>query len=629
MSNVPSNVPANVAAANVASSDLAAAETERDDHVIGVALRRSLMLIVLLGAAAGGIWYWQTHHASAPVTKVSALSVPHERTRPTVELPTIKFTDIARQAGIDFVRFNGAYGDRLLPETMGGGCAFLDYNQSGRQSILLINGCAWPGHPDPEHRFSTVTLYRNDGNGKFTDVTKEAGLECKFQGMGVAVGDFDNDGWPDLFISGVGVNRLFHNDHGKFVDMTAASGIPPADNEWGTSCGWFDYNNDGRLDLFVCHYVQWSKEIDLSQDFRLTGLGRAYGPPINFQGSFPSLYRNDGHGKFTDVSEAAGIRIKNPDTHVPMAKSLGVAFADLDGDGWMDVIVSNDTVRNFVFHNQHDGTFKEIGVTSGVAYDLSGNVRGAMGIDAARFRNSDTWGVAIGNFSTQMAALYVSQKQPLRFVDEAIASGLGPVTRQQLTFGMLFADLDLDGRLDLVSANGHVEPEINRVLPSQTYRQPPQLFWNCGPGQPAEFVPLPLEKVGDDFSKPIVGRGAAYADLLGNGNLDLLFTQTDGPPVLLRNDQQSGHHWSRFQLTGTKCNRDAIGAWVEVQVAGQWLRRQVMPTRSYLSQVELPVTIGLGEKTTIDQARIVWPDGTKQDVPTVKIDGLTTVTQAE
>jgi hypothetical protein len=180
-----------------------------------------------------------------------------------------------------------------------------------------------------------------------------------------------------------------------------------------------------------------------------------------------------------------------------------------------------------------------------------------------------------------------------------------------------------------VSANGHVEPEINRVLPSQTYRQPPQLFWNCGSGQPAEFVPLPPAKVGDEFSKPIVGRGAAYADILGTGNLDLLFTQTDGPPVLLRNDQQSGHHWARLQLIGTKCNRDAIGAWVEVQVGGQWLRRQVMPTRSYLSQVELPVTIGLGEKTTIDHVRVVWPDGTKQDVPNVKIDGLTKVTQGE
>jgi hypothetical protein len=238
MSNVPTN------------------EVEQDDHVIGVALRRSLMVISLLAAVSGGIWYWQTHRASTPATNVAVLSLPHQRDRPTVELPTIQFTDITRRAGIDFVHCNGAYGDRLLPETMGGGCAFLDYNQSGRQSILLVNGCAWPGHPEPNHRFSTVTLYRNDGDGKFTDVTKEAGLGCKFQGMGVAVGDYDNDGWPDLFISGVGVNRLYHNEHGKFVDVTADSGIPPTDNEWGTSCGWFDYNNDGRLDLFVCHYVR-------------------------------------------------------------------------------------------------------------------------------------------------------------------------------------------------------------------------------------------------------------------------------------------------------------------------------------------------------------------------------------
>jgi hypothetical protein len=251
-----------------------------------------------------------------------------------------------------------------------------------------------------------------------------------------------------------------------------------------------------------------------------------------------------------------------------------------------------------------------------------------MGIDAAHFRNNDAWGIAVGNFSTQMAALYVSQK-PLRFVDEAIASGLGPATRQQLTFGMLFADLDLDGRLDVVSANGHVEPEINRVLPSQTYRQPPQLFWNAGPGQPTEFIALPAEKAGSDFHKPIVGRGAAYADILGNGNLDLLLTQSGGPPELLRNDQHTGHHWARFKLIGTRSNRDAIGAWVEAKVGGQWQRRQVMPTRSYLSQVELPVTIGLGDHTSIEQVRVVWPDGTKQEVPNAKIDGLTTVTEVK
>ena len=310
-----------------------------------------------------------------------------------------------------------------------------------------------------------------------------------------------------------------------------------------------------------------------------------------------------------------------------MAKSLGVAAADVDGDGWLDLIVANDTVRNCVFRNQQDGTFAEIGTTSGIAYDSSGKARGAMGIDAAWFRNDDSLGVAIGNFANEMTALYVSQSDTAQFVDEAIACGLGPQTRLSLTFGVFFFDADLDGRLDFLAANGHLEEEINIVQRSQHYRQPAQLFWNAGPEGTTEFVPLDETLTGPDLFQPIVGRGAAYADIDADGDLDVLLTQIGGPPLLLRNDQTTGHRWLRFKLQGTTSNRDAVGAVVELQLGNQTLRRQVMPARSYLSQVELPVTFGLGRDAKIDRVAVTWPDGTRQPIQDYELDKSTLVRQ--
>jgi hypothetical protein len=474
-----------------------------------------------------------------------------------------------------------------------------------------------------------MMLYRNDGSGRFDDVTAGSGLDISLYGMGVACGDYDNDGLVDVFVSALGPNRLFHNEgNGKFRDVTNEAGVAGEAGAWASSTGWFDYDRDGDLDLFVCNYLQWSREYDEAQNFQLTGGGRAYGRPQNFEGTLPYLYRNEGDGKFTEVAHTAGLHVRNPDTNVPMAKSLGLAFEDFDDDGWLDIIVANDTVQNFLFHNQGDGTFREIGAEAGVAFDMNGNARGAMGIDVGHFRNSDAVGIAIGNFSNEMTALYVSYDRQMQFMDEAISTGLGPNTRLQLTFGVFLADYDLDGRLDFFAANGHLEEDINRVQPSQHYEQPPQLFWNCGAEHVTEFMPVSERNCGPELLKPLVGRGASFADIDGDGDLDFLITATGGPARLLRNDQQLGHHWLRFKLQGNSSNRDAIGARVEVVTPGRTMRRQVMPTRSYLSQVELPVTFGLGTDERVERVTVRWPDGTEQQVDIEELDRSYEVTQA-
>jgi len=546
------------------------------------------------------------------------------------EVPLAKFTDITREAGITFSHVNGAYGAKLLPETMGGGVAFLDYDNDGHQDLLFINSTFWPGHvPEGAQPPPAMALYHNDGHGHFTDVTKGSGLDVIFYGMGVAVGDYDNDGLPDVFVTAVGGNHLFHNDgNGRFHEVTQEAGVGGLINGWSTSAAWIDYDNDGKLDLFVCNYVNWSPEIDRAKNYELPNIGRAYGPPRNFPGTFPCLYHNDGNGHFTDVSARTGIQIRDPATGLPQAKSLAVAPVDADNDGWIDLVVANDTVPNFLFRNRHDGTFKEIGARSGVAFDAYGLVRGAMGIDSARFRNDDKLGIAIGNFANEMNALYVAQRDSLVFADEATREGVGPASQKLLKFGLFFFDYDLDGRLDVLTANGHLEPEINRVQSDQQYRQPAQLFWNRGGAKGMGFAPVPAEKCGGDLLKPIVGRGSAFADIDGDGDLDVVLTQIGGPPLLLRNDQNLHHHWVRLKLAGTKSNRDAIGAWIKARVNGQTLWRQVMPTRSYLSQSELPVTIGLGQSDKVDSVEIVWPGGASQKIPPPPIDRVTVVTES-
>jgi enediyne biosynthesis protein E4 len=598
-----------------------------DDAVIGRAFRWSaLALALLVLAGAGAFLFLKKKPAPAPpsVTKIAA---PVTQSFAGIEVPEARFTEITAAAGITFAHNNGAQGEKLLPETMGGGVGFFDYDGDGDQDLLLVNSTYWPGKIPAGKSPTTSALYQNDGKGNFRDVTAGSGLDLPIYGMAPAFGDFDNDGRVDVFITAVGKKALFKNlGGGKFQNVTETAGVAGSEKEWSTCAAWVDLDNDGDLDLFVGNYVRWSPEIDMQVGWTLVGLGRAYGQPKDFQGTFPYLYRNDGSGKFTDITESAGLQVKNASLGVPAAKTLGVSPVDLDSDGWIDLIVANDTVPNLVFHNQKNGTFQEIGGRAGIAFDSMGNTRGAMGIDAARYREDGALGVVIGNFANEMTALYVSQPgNPMLFTDEALTEGIGAPSRLPLKFGVFFFDYDLDGRQDILSANGHLEEEISKIQKSQKYRQPAQLFWNCGPTKTGCFAPVSTNQAGLDLFTPIVGRGSAYADIDGDGDQDAILTQTGGKPVLLRNEQALGHNWLRLKLNG-KTNRDAIGAWVHARVGGHDLWRQVMPTRSYLSQSELPVTIGLGKNTTVELLEVKWPDGSLQKIEP-QLNRLVSITQ--
>ena len=566
------------------------------------ALRRSC--VVIAGLAAVGLAVFLATRTSQPreIPEEADVSGPARLPPAPVEPPSIQFTDITASAAIRFVHENGAYGERLLPETMGGGVAFFDHDGDGDQDLLLINSDYWPWRPVPPSR-PTSRLYRNLGDGTFEDVSSAAGLDLTLYGMGVAVGDYDGDGNVDAYVTALGGNRMLRNVGGRFIDVTEAVGVAGDADAWSTGAAFFDYDRDGDLDLFVCNYVRWSPEIDREVDYRLTGVGRAYGPPTDFPGTDSYLFRNDG-GRFTDVSAASGIHVSNAATGLPEGKGLAALPVDVNGDGWPDVAVANDTVRNFLFVNRGDGSFREAGVESGLAFDPAGLATGAMGIDAAHFANDDRLAIAIGNFANEMTSFYVSRGGADLFSDDAIVAGIGADSRRALTFGLVFLDADLDGRTDLFLANGHVEPEIAKVQASQSYAQPAQLFWNCG-----ARCTRPFHLVADALETPHIARGAAYADIDADGDLDLALTQAGGPAVLLRNDQGLGNHWLRLMLRSPPPNVYAIGARAILEASGTRQSRTVMPSRSYLSQVEPVLTFGLGAEDRVDALTVIWPDG--------------------
>jgi len=415
--------------------------------------------------------------------------------------------------------------------------------------------------------------------------------------MGVAVGDYDNDGRSDLYLCTVGKNYLFHNSGEGFQDVSTDAGVAGASDEWSSSAAFIDYDNDGDLDLFVANYVKWSPEIDLEIDFKLTGLGRAYGAPNHFLGTNNRLYRNDGEGRFSDVSEAAGINVNDPNSGLPLGKALSIVPVDYDHDGWGDLFIANDTTRNFLYHNLGNGSFEEIGIFEGIAFDREGKATSGMGIDAAYYRNDQDLGLAVGNFANEMTSLYTTADGAPPFADEAI-----------------------------LQANGHLEHEINRVQPSQHYAQPAQLFWNCGGQCSRRFI---LAQDSGDLSQPMVGRAVAYADIDGDGDLDLLITQNGRRPALLRNEQQTGNHWLRIKLTGTKSNRSAIGARLELTAGGFTQSRELFPARSYMAQMELPVTFGLGSLDRVNSLKITWPDGSLQIIVPDQVDTTLAIEQPQ
>ena len=515
--------------------------------------------------------------------------------------PGFRFVDVTSSAGIQFQHNSGAFGGKFLPETLGSGCAFLDYDGDGWQDILLVNGMDWPGH---KRTRSTLKLYRNNRNGTFTDVTRKAGLDIEMYGMGVAVGDYNNDGFPDIFITCVGQSRLFKNTgKGTFIDVTKTSGLP-GHMGFSTSAIWFDYDRDGLLDLFVCNYVKWSPEHDVFCS--LDGKHKSYCTPEAYRGDTCWLFHNRGNGTFEDVTASSGIFDSS-------SKSLGVAMFDYDHDGWPDLVIANDTQPNKLYRNQQNGKFKDVAVEAGLAYSTEGKPRAGMGVDIADFENSGTPGIAITNFDNEMIGLYrASGKEG--FTDIATQNGIGLASKDRLGFGCAFFDANLDGFLDLAVANGHIDDTVRNIRGNVGYAQPPQLFLNDGHGKFSDVA----SALNGGFDSPKVGRGLAYGDFDRDGDQDLLITTNNGPAFLYRNDQLAGNHSVRVRLQGTKSNRDGIGAVVRIFYASASQMRMVKAGSSYLSQSELPLTFGLGKIDTVDRMTVEWPSGRTEEFKNLK-----------
>jgi hypothetical protein len=516
---------------------------------------------------------------------------------------SVTFRDITQKAGIHFVHNNAAFGKKYLPETMGPGVAFIDYDNDGWPDIFLVNGMDWPGHAG---KHSTPKLYHNNHDGTFTDVTHKAGLDVELFGMGVAVGDYDNDGYDDLFVTAMGQSHLFHNNgNGTFTDVTQKAGLA-GPMEFSTSAAWVDYDKDGKLDLVVGNYVQWSMENDLY--CTLDGKSKSYCTPESYKGISVRLWHNRGDGTFEDVTKKAGLG-------EPTSKTLGIAILDYDNDGWPDLLFSNDTQPNKLYRNNGNGTFTEKAVVAGIAFSEDGVARAGMGVDAADYDHSGAASILITNFSNQMLSLYHNEGKGL-FVDEAPRSEIGRASLLTLGFGCFFFDYDLDGWPDIFIANGHIDVDIQRVQANVKYAMPPHLFRNMGKGNFVEVT----KQMGTAFATARVGRGAAYADINNDGRLDLLLSTNGGPAYLFENDVAAGgiaNKSLRVKLIGTKSSRDGIGAVVKITSGGETQSQMLRSGSSYLSASELVLTFGLGQKNKAETVEIRWPNG--------QIDRLTNV----
>ena len=521
----------------------------------------------------------------------------------------ITFRDITAQAGIHFTHNNGAFGKKYLPETMGPGCAFIDYDNDGWPDILIVNGENWPGHPGP---VTTPKLYHNNHDGTFSDVTRKAGLAVSLFGMGVAIGDYDNDGYDDIFITALGQSHLFHNNrNGTFTDVTKSAGLWGA-NDFSTGAAWVDYDRDGKLDLVVANYVQWSLQGDLF--CTLDGKNKSYCTPESYKGATARLWHNLGNGKFEDATEKAHFFDNT-------SKSLGVAILDYNGDGWPDIVLANDTQPNKLYLNKKDGTFEEKAVPAGIAFSEDGVARAGMGVDAADYDRSGRPSLIITNFANQMLSLYHNEGNGL-FVDEAPSSEVGRATLVTLGFGCFFFDYDNDGWPDILVADGHIEDQIEKVQKRVSYAEPPHVFRNLGGGKFVETTP----SLGAAFGSPKVARGAAYADIDNEGVLDVLMTTNGGRAYLFHTEGVTNHSL-RIQLEGRKSNRDGIGAVITVISGGDKQWKMVRSGSSYLSQSELVATFGLGQKTRADSIAIQWPSGQVDKLSNV--NGGQTVTVQE
>jgi enediyne biosynthesis protein E4 len=553
---------------------------------------------------------------STPQTAASAAAPvpPPQPSAPQRPFGPIRFTDITAQAGIHFTHNNGAFGKKYLPETMGSGVCFIDYDNDGWQDILLVNSMDWPGH---HTHTSYPALYHNNHDGTFTDVTRQAGLDVEMYGMGCAVGDYDNDGYDDIYITALGGSHLFHNlGNGKFADVTAKAGV--SSPGFPTSAAWFDYDNDGKLDLIVDHYVEWSPATD--QTCSLDGKHKSYCTPELYKGQSVTLYHNEGNGRFKDVTKAAGL-------YDPSDKALGIALIDYDNDGWLDLFITNDTQPNKLYHNNRNGTFTEVGFAAGVAFSDAGKARAGMGADAADYDGSGRQSLVIGNFTDESMALYHNDGQGL-FTDQAMSAGIGLPSAKSLTFSTFFFDYNLDGLPDIFALNGHVADDISVLQPTLSYAEPPLLFRNVGHGKFEDVT----QRVGPALRQPVVGRGAAYADIDNDGDLDLVLTANNGPARLLRNDNGNQNDMLRVKLIGTRSNRDGIGAKVLLTTStGQRIDEMVKSGSSYLSQSELPLSFGLGkpDPSKLISLEIRWPSGHRDSIANIRSNQFLTVKEGK
>jgi hypothetical protein len=560
-------------------------------------------------------------HENAPASKQAAGAhtgaAASTASAATTARPTgpIQFTDITRQTGIDFVRNSGAFGKKYLPETMGSGVCLIDYNNDGWLDILFVNSMDWPGHGG--RKKSYPALYRNNGNGTFTNVTKQAGLDVQMYGMGCAVGDYNNDGYDDIYMTALGHNYLFRNNgNGTFTNVTKQAGV--GSGGFSTSAAWVDYDNDGKLDLVVDHYVDWSVKGD--KFCSLDGVHKSYCTPEVYKGESITLYHNLGHGKFKNVTKQAGL-------YDPTDKALGIALIDYNNDGCMDLFITDDTQPNRLYRNNCNGTFTEVGLLAGVDYSMSGKARAGMGTDAADYDGSGRQSLLIGNFSNESISLYHNEGNGL-FVNKAGSAGIEAPSMNVLTFGTFFFDYNLDGRPDIFALNGHVADDIAKVQPSLSYAERPLLFKNIGNGKFKDVS----NDTGPALKEKLVGRGAAYGDLENNGDLDVVVTTSNGEAHVWADENANKNDVLEVKTVGTRSNRDGIGARVFLTTStGQHMSEMVKSGSSYLSQSQLRLTFGLGKPDPSKRIslNILWPAGDKQVIKNIQPNQFITVEEGK